>query len=558
MFGLPSNEREYSSSEKLTIEPIRELVDFPKRECKKSPRNACGEMSECTWRKKAIGPKRTIKAHCRKIPVYKKRSSKTQKSPKSSKSPKKSRKSKKSKSKSRSLIDFSKEFNNFEKPLHERKNKQHIFELTLREKSETNDQMKPDHINFIRKSEMRTTKEKIDIIEKLIKKLQKGQKVNSVLLQEQYIDALFSSMIPMGQSSRDFYENPLPFLEKLRHMYKFKRQFKEKVDETQHILDRINERKLKINKAEISQVQKLANKLSIPKREMSSNNMIINNSSVISNNFTIVETEKRLEQVLKNHSSDSVIIESPKMHVPIFPVDLMSLKPTKWLTDNVLHAYIDLVQTRNDNRHLIKNHKDWNHPVQLMTHQINKIISKESEMLTNIKKIMFSVMEKLKNGGTNNYQSNMVFIPFNVVNRHWTLIIVDFRKSNGFDVLYLDSIAGNFDLSIVQNHLHKIVQIFKIATAMYYNDLYTVNPTEYDVNKYNSNNIIDKFNSLDINIIEVTNLQRQNNGYDCGVFVCKYADAFSRNRPLTDLILNSNIERTKITRELLDMKLLVE
>lgn len=557
MFALPSRESEYTNSEKLTLEPITELVNFPKRECKKSPRNACGQMSECTWRKKAIGPKRTIRAHCRKIPVYKKKSIKT---PRSSKSPKKSRKSKKSKSKSKTLklTDLSNEFNNSEKTINENKNTPHIFELTLQEKNKTNEQIKPNHINFIRKSEMRSTKEKIDIIEKLIKKLQKGQKVNSVLLQEQYIDALFSSLIPMGKSSRDFYENPLPFLEKLRHMYKFKRQFKEKVDETQHILDKINQSKVKVNQGEISQVQKLAKKLSIPKREMSSNNMILNNYNIISNDFTIVETEKRLDQVFKNHAADSVIIESPKMHVPIFPFDLMSLKPTKWLTDNVLHAYIDLVQTRNDNRRIIKNHKDWNHPVQLMTHQINKIISRESEMLTSIKRIMFSVMEKLKNGGTNNYKSNMVFIPFNIANRHWTLIIVDFRKSNGFDVLYLDSISGNFNLSLVQNHLHKIVQIFKIATAMFYNDLYTVNTTEYDVNRYNSNNIIDKFNSLDINIIEVTNLQRQNNGYDCGVFVCKYADAFSRNRPLTDLILNSNIERTKITRELLDMKLLVE
>lgn len=553
MIVLPSEEREYSNSQKLTVEPIAELLNFPKRECKKSPRNACGKMSECTWRKKAIGPKRTIKAHCRKIPVYKKKSIKT---PRSSKSPKKSRKSKKSKSKTLKLTDLSNEFNDSEKAINENKNTQHIFELTLSEKNKTNDQMKPNHINFIRKSEMRSTKEKIYIIEKLIKKLKKRQKVDSVLLQEQYIDALFSSLIPMGQSSRDFYENPLPFLEKLRHMYKFERQFKEKVDETQHILDKINQSKVKVSKGEISQVQKLAKKLCVPKREMSSNNMILNNIS--SNDFTIVETEKRLDQVLKNHSADSVIIESPKMHVPIFPVDLMSLKPTKWLTDNVLHAYIDLVQTRNDNRHVIKNHKDWNHPVPLMTHQINKIISRESEMVTNIKRIMFSVMEKLKNGGTNNYKSNMVFIPFNIENKHWTLIIVDFRKSNGFDVLYLDSISGNFNLSLVQNHLHKIVQIFKIATAMYYNELYTVNTTEYDINRYNSNNIIDKFDSLDINIIEVTNLQRQNNGYDCGVFVCKYADAFSRNRPLTDLILNSNIERTKITRELLDMKLLVE
>lgn len=555
MIVLPSEEREYSNSQKLTVEPIAELLNFPKRECKKSPRNACGQMSECTWRKKAIGPKRTIRAHCRKIPVYKKKSIKT---PRSSRSPKKSRKSKKSKSKTLKLTDLSNEFNDSEKAINENKNAQHIFELTLSEKNKTNDQMKPNHINFIRKSEMRSTKEKIDIIEKLIKKLKKRQKVDSVLLQEQYIDALFSSLIPMGQSSRDFYENPLPFLEKLRHMYKFEIQFKEKVDETQHILDKINQSKVKVSKGEISQVQKLAKKLSVPKREMSSNNMIINNSNIISNDFTIVETEKRLDQVLKNYSRDSVIIESPKMHVPIYPVDLMSLKPTKWLTDNVLHAYIDLVQTRNDNRHVIKNHKDWNHPVPLMTHQINKIISRESEMVTNIKRIMFSVMEKLKNGGTNNYKSNMVFIPFNIENRHWTLIIVDFRKSNGFDVLYLDSISGNFNLSLVQNHLHKIVQIFKIATAMYYNELYTVNTTEYDINRYNSNNIIDKFDSLDINIIEVTNLQRQNNGYDCGVFVCKYADAFSRNRPLTNLILDSNIERTKITRELLDMKLLVE
>lgn len=518
------------------LKPIKKIVNFTKKECQGASKSECEKISHCSWRKESTG-KRKIKAHCRKSPSS---SFKIPKKSKSKKEPKKSpRKEQYKKFTQYELLEL-------DKPI--KKENKYSPKKLYREKkkkysqSELLDLNKPI-VNVVVTSEKKSTKQKLATLEIIIQQIKNDEKVDSKKLHDLYIDALYKALIPMGESKRDFIKNPLPVLEKLRHVYKYKLEYKNKMRNTQHILDKIN-RKVRVKKSD---------RKNIMQKE------IVNDSEEEKSNFSIAETKKKLDFILSTAPRDIVVVESPKMHVPIYPIDLRSLTPMGWLTDNIIHAYLDLVQTRNDDRHIVKKHFDWNHPIVIPTHVIDKMARSGIELVKIIQKSMVGVMEKLKNGGTNNYKANMVFIPFNIDNRHWTLIIVDFRKLNGFEVLYLDSIAGNFNTPVVQSRLHKIVQIFKMSIAMFYSELYKDIPYQDDPSKSVMQRSFGRIDSLHTSIREITNLQRQLNGYDCGVFVCRYADAISRNKSLTDVVFDSeNVERPKIIYELLNMKLLKE
>ena len=98
-----------------------------------------------------------------------------------------------------------------------------------------------------------------------------------------------------------------------------------------------------------------------------------------------------------------------------------------------------------------------------------------------------------------------VFIPYNISNTHWTLAVINFQQSR-FE--YYDSLHGQPPHNLFIN-LRRYVK----DEAATHSSL-----PDYDLSEWT------EYTPGDI--------PAQDNGYDCGVFICKFADYLSENLDL--------------------------
>lgn len=178
---------------------------------------------------------------------------------------------------------------------------------------------------------------------------------------------------------------------------------------------------------------------------------------------------------------DELIVEENGIEVRVR--DLKTLKDTCWLNDEIINFYFQLIQKRSDNN------------------------------LKYPKVYCFNTffVKRLREGGhkavkrwtkkVDLFSHDLILIPVHLEN-HWVLATVCMKN---FMINYYDSMSGCKKEVLVA--LHKYLE----------DEMKDKKGEVLDTSKWASNVVKD--------------IPQQKNGYDCGVFTCKYAERLSLNKP---------------------------
>ena len=169
--------------------------------------------------------------------------------------------------------------------------------------------------------------------------------------------------------------------------------------------------------------------------------------------------------------------------------NLKTLRPTKWLDDEVINFYLELLVRRSSSD------PDSPKVFCLTTFLYPKFISKERGGYQLVRRWT----KKL-----DIFQADVILFPINLGNFHWALVSVNLKEKR---VLYHDSFGTNnrYCLRKIHDYLLEEHQDKKGTPIDYTNFTFSVDRSA----------------------------PRQSNGFDCGVFLLKYADCITRGMPLT-------------------------
>lgn len=139
---------------------------------------------------------------------------------------------------------------------------------------------------------------------------------------------------------------------------------------------------------------------------------------------------------------------------------------------------------------------------------------------------------------------DFVFVPINLDNRHWTLSVVNVQRKT---ISYYDSAGGGkvnmgccpASYGTPEDHMKRILAYL---SKEHQDKKDEPLPEGWKINPVGQ--------SEDV-LIPQGRIPQQQNGYDCGVFVCKYADCISRGEPLT--FTQSDITNNYYRREIKDV-----
>ncbi|KAH1041456.1 hypothetical protein GLYMA_09G044400v4 [Glycine max] len=211
-------------------------------------------------------------------------------------------------------------------------------------------------------------------------------------------------------------------------------------------------------------------------------------------------------RILVTHENSNIVITGEKFQC---------LRPTGWLNDEVINLYLELLKEREQRepQKFLKCHF-------FNTFFYKKLISgpkgydfKSVRRWTTQRKLGYSLLE-----------CDKIFVPIHQ-EIHWCLAVIN-KKDKKFQ--YLDSMKGE-DSFVLE----------KLA-------------------KYFADEVNDKTGKhIDVNTWKkefVKDLPVQKNGYDCGVFMIKYADFYSRGLELCFNQENMSYFRRRTAKEILRLK----
>lgn len=200
------------------------------------------------------------------------------------------------------------------------------------------------------------------------------------------------------------------------------------------------------------------------------------------------DEEAEVYRAFSGRNRRKVLATHENSNIDITGEVLQCLTPSAWLNDEVINVYLELLKERET-----REPKKY-----LKCHYFNTFFYKKlvSDSGYNFKAVRrWTTQRKL---GYALIDCDMIFVP---IHRgvHWTLAVINNRESK---LLYLDSLNG-VDPMILN------------ALAKYMGD---------EANEKSGKKI--DANSWDMEFVE--DLPQQKNGYDCGMFMLKYIDFFSR------------------------------
>ncbi|CAH2078953.1 unnamed protein product [Thlaspi arvense] len=201
------------------------------------------------------------------------------------------------------------------------------------------------------------------------------------------------------------------------------------------------------------------------------------------------EEEAEVYRAFSGRNRRKVLATHQNSNIDITGEVLQCLTPSSWLNDEVINVYLELLKERET-----REPKKY-----LKCHFFNTFFYKKlvSDSGYNFKAVRrWTTQRKL---GYALIDCDMIFVP---IHRgvHWTLAVINNRDRK---FLYLDSLNG-VDSKILN------------ALAKYLGD---------EVKEKSGKNI--DVSSWDMEFVE--DIPQQQNGYDCGMFMLKYIDFFSRD-----------------------------
>lgn len=200
--------------------------------------------------------------------------------------------------------------------------------------------------------------------------------------------------------------------------------------------------------------------------------------------------EDMVANALSNSSRRKVLVTHENSNITITGEVLQCLKPRAWLNDEVINVYLELLKEREkkEPKKFLKCHF-------FNTFFYKKLVSgrtgydyKSVRRWTTQRKLGYSLLE-----------CDKIFIPVHK-EIHWCLAVIN-KKEEKFQ--YLDSLGG----------VDK--QVMRVLAKYIVDEAKDKNGEDIDVTSWKQ-----EF---------VTELPNQENGFDCGVFMIKYADFYSRD-----------------------------
>ncbi|XP_051128026.1 ubiquitin-like-specific protease ESD4 [Andrographis paniculata] len=230
----------------------------------------------------------------------------------------------------------------------------------------------------------------------------------------------------------------------------------------------------------------------------------------------LTEVEKKeISDALSNFNRRKVIVKHENSNIDITGQILQCLRPGAWLNDEVINLYLELLKER-----------ERREPQKfLQCHFFNtffykKLISGKGgynyqsvRRWTTQKKLGYTLIE-----------CDKIFVPIHK-EIHWCLAIIN-KKEKKFQ--YLDSLKGNDK------------QVLNVLARYFVDEVKDKCGKTIDVSSWDKEFVVD--------------LPEQENGYDCGMFMIKYADFYSRDIGLCFNQEHMPYFRQRTVKEILRMK----
>ena len=176
---------------------------------------------------------------------------------------------------------------------------------------------------------------------------------------------------------------------------------------------------------------------------------------------------------------------------------IRKLQPRTWLNDEVIHYYLLMLSKRDEEICKAKDGKKRSHFFKSFF--ITKLLDENGYTYKNVKRWSKKVP------GKDIFNLDKIIIPVNISGMHWSLLTVFVQKKK---IQFFDSMGGD--------------------GTRYLEGLMNYMKDEHMDKKKNPLENVDDWKLVGYE----RGIPQQENGYDCGVFACMYADFISQDLPL--------------------------
>ncbi|XP_009785316.1 ubiquitin-like-specific protease ESD4 isoform X3 [Nicotiana tabacum] len=239
---------------------------------------------------------------------------------------------------------------------------------------------------------------------------------------------------------------------------------------------------------------------------------------VITEPFVQIDKEEEAEvsHALSNYSSRrKVLVTHENSNIDITGEILQCLRPGAWLNDEVINVYLELLKEREkrEPQKFLRCHF-------FNTFFYKKLISgKGGYNYQSVKR--WTSQRKL---GYSLFECDKIFVPIHQ-EVHWCLAVIN-KKDEKFQ--YLDSLGGRDN------------QVLRVLTRYFIDEVKDKNGKDIDVSSWKQEFVED--------------LPEQENWFDCGMFMIKYADFYSRDIGLRFSQEHMPYFRLRTAKEILRLK----
>ncbi|WP_419241160.1 Ulp1 family isopeptidase [Cardinium endosymbiont of Nabis limbatus] len=220
----------------------------------------------------------------------------------------------------------------------------------------------------------------------------------------------------------------------------------------------------------------------------------------------VILTKKMLDQLEQAYKTAPDTILSEIEGIEVRAKDLISLQMGNWLNDNIIEAYLSMIDKRSKGK--VYSFNTWFY---------NKLLKEGYKGVSRWTKSIGNV-----------FSYDKVLIPIHLKSPgHWCLAVIDMINKT---IQYYDSQGGEN-----KEGLNKIL-------AYLIDEMATKKTSQLNKDGWRLECLKD--------------IPQQGNGYDCGVFLCKFADYLAQNRKIEFTQSDMPYFRQRIGIEILNKKLM--
>lgn len=227
------------------------------------------------------------------------------------------------------------------------------------------------------------------------------------------------------------------------------------------------------------------------------------------------EEEAEVDRALSSINRRKVLVTHENSNIEITGEILQCLQPTAWLNDEVINVYLELLKEREkrEPKKFLKCHFHNTFFYKKLISGRNSYDYKSVRRWTTQRKLGYSLSE-----------CDKIFVPIHQ-EIHWCLAVIN-KQDKKFQ--YLDSLKG------------MDTRVLKVLARYYVDEVKDKSEKDIDLSSWEQEYVED--------------LPEQKNGYDCGMFMIKYADFYSRGIELCFNQEHMPYFRLRTAKEILKLK----